>query len=273
MLDPGAHVLEIGSLRFEVAPRHGARISSLRCHGRELLWLRGASNFADATGSTFWPSPQRWPWPPPAELDREPYELRRSPSGALVLASRPHVATQLQVTKTFTALPAREAIEVAYAMTNVGEEPVSWAPWEITRVPAAGRAFWPTGAERFGADGMPTRSSRGHTWCEPSAARGEAKLFADGSGGYLAYVEGGYLLVKSFADITPSQAAPGEAEIELYVNPDHSYVELEQQGAYTSITPGESVTWRVTWFARQLPGSIATLVDADLVAFVAETLQ
>lgn len=273
MLAPGTQVLEFGSLRCEVTPQHGARLSSLRCHGRELLWLRGAPNFADATGSTFWPSPQRWPWPPPAELDREPYELRRADGSALVLASRPHVATQLQVTKTFTALPAREALEVAYAMTNIGAEPVSWAPWEITRVPAGGVAFWPTGGEPFGASPMSSRSGQGHTWCEPSSARGEAKLFADGSGGYLAYAEGGYLLVKSFADITPSQTAPGEAEIELYVNPDHSYVELEQQGAYTSITPGESVTWRVTWFARRLPAGVATLGDADLVAFVAETLQ
>jgi hypothetical protein len=266
-------VLEFGSTRFEVTADHGARISSLRYRGHELLWLRGAPSFADATGSTFWPSPQRWTWPPPAELDREPYRPSLVARDTLKLVSRPHAATQLQVEKTFTANPAREAVDVSYAMTNVGAQPVSWAPWEITRVPPAGVAFWPTGGPPFGDAPLLSRCSLGHTWCEPSSTRGEGKLFADGGGGYLAYVEGGYLLVKSFADITPSQAAPGEAEIEVYINPDHSYVEVEQQGAYTRIDPGATVSWRVTWFARQLPGGVAALGDADLVAFVAETLQ
>jgi hypothetical protein len=266
-------VLEVGSTRFEVDPDHGARICSLTCRGRELLWRCGAANFADATGSTFWPSPQRWPWPPPAELDNEPYRLSRNVGGAVTFTSRPHLATQLELSKTFSVNAAREAVEVCYAMTNVGAQPVAWAPWEITRVPAAGVAFWPTGGAPFGDAPLPSRCAHGHTWCAPRSATGEGKLFADGSGGYLAYAEGGYLLVKSFADITPSQAAPGEAEIELYINPDHRYVEVEQQGAYGPIEPGASRAWCVTWFARQLPGGVGALGDADLVAFVAETLQ
>src|SRR4051812_38053001 len=62
----GKLVLEFGSTYFEVAADHGARITSLKHAGVELLTQTGASNYADAIGSTFWPSPQTWPWPPPA---------------------------------------------------------------------------------------------------------------------------------------------------------------------------------------------------------------
>jgi len=56
----GKLVLEFGATVFEVDPSHGARITSLRQAGQELLTLTGAANFADAFGSTFWPSPQTW---------------------------------------------------------------------------------------------------------------------------------------------------------------------------------------------------------------------
>jgi hypothetical protein len=271
----GKLVLELGTTRFEVTPAHGARISSLRCEGQELLVQNGSSNFEDAVGSTFWPSPQTWPWPPPAEIDHEPYAATIDARGAITLVGQPHEGTGLRVTKTFSANLAREAIELTYAMTNTTEQAVSWAPWEITRMPATGLAFWPTGGTPFGGEPMPTETAHGQTWCAPGQTDGEGKVFADGGGGgYLAYAVGGYILIKHFADTSPSQAAPGEAEIELYVNADHSYVEVENQGAYASIAPGATVTWRVTWYARKLPpGSSAAAPHADLVAFVSKTLQ
>jgi hypothetical protein len=270
----GKLVLELGSTRFEVTPEHGARISSLRCDGQELLHLTGGANFADALGSTFWPSPQSWPWPPPAEIDSEPYAASIEPRGVITLVGQPHDGTQLQVTKTFSADLAREALLLEYAMTNVGQEPARWAPWEITRMPATGLAFWPTGGAPFGEEALATESAYGHTWCDPTKTEGEGKVYADGSGGYLAYALGGYILVKRFADIAVSEAAPGEAEIEVYVNADHDYVEVENQGAYASIAPGATLRWQVTWYARKLPpGMSATAPDADLVAFVTKTLQ
>jgi hypothetical protein len=121
---------------------------------------------------------------------------------------------------------------------------------------------------------MPTETAHGQTWCAPAKTTGEGKVFADGSGGYLAYAVGEYILIKRFMDTPASQAAPAEAEIELYVNADHSYVEVENQGAYASIEPGATRTWRVTWYARRLPpGVSASAPHADLVAFVAKTLQ
>jgi hypothetical protein len=270
----GKLVLELGSTYFEVSPGHGGRITSLRQGEEELLTSTGAENFRDAFGSTFWPSPQVWGWPPPAEIDTEPYDASVDPRGVLTLVGKPHAGTSLRVTKRFSADLSREGVDIEYSMTNVGAEPVSWAPWEITRMPATGLAFWPTGGEPFGDAPLASTSALGHTWCDPTETRGEAKLFADGAGGYLAYVVGDRVLIKRFRDEPPSAAAPNEAEVEIYVNPDHSYVEIEQQGVYTTIAPGATVTWGVSWYARKLPaGVVATAGSADLVAFVAKTLE
>jgi hypothetical protein len=270
----GKLVLELGSTYFEVTPGHGARITSLRHAGVELLALAGAANYADAVGSTFWPSPQSWPWPPPAEIDNHEYAASVDPSGVITAQGSANLDTSLKVAKRFRANLAREAIEIEYGMTNTSAGVVSWAPWEITRMPAMGLAFWPTGGAPSGPQPMVSQAAQGHTWCDPTQTAGEGKLFADGAGGYLAYALGDRLLIKQFQDQPASAMAPGEAEIELYVNPDHSYVEVENQGAYGSIAPGETVRWRVVWYARKLPPGVTPSVgNPDLIAFVAQTLE
>ena len=266
-------VLEFGQTWFEVTPAHGARITSLRHAGQELLMLSGASNFEDAIGSTFWPSPQSWPWPPPAELDTMPYSASVDALG-MTLVSQPHQETGLKIEKRFKADLAREALVLEYSMTNIGSEARQWAPWEITRMPAQGLAFWPTGGAPFGENPMAYQAALGHTWCQPVDTEGEGKLFADGAGDYLAYATGGAVLIKQFEDLPMSAAAPGEAEVEIYVNADHSYVEVENQGAYASIAPSDSLRWMVTWYVRRLPSGVtASVGNADLVAFVTETLK
>jgi hypothetical protein len=270
----GKLVLEFGSTYFEVTPGHGARITSLRHAGVELLWLAGASNYADAFGSTFWPSPQTWPWPPPVEIDNGEYTASIAANGAITLVGASNADTSLQVTKTFSADLERDGLLLEYAMTNTGADAVEWAPWEITRMPATGLAFWPTGGEPWGAQPLASQVAHGHTWCDSSQTEGEGKLFADGAGGYLAYLLGDQLLVKQFQDQPASAAAPNEAEIELYVNPDHSYIEVENQGAFARIAPGQTVRWRVAWYVRLLPvGVVPSLGNPDLIAFVAQTLK
>jgi hypothetical protein len=270
----GKLVLEFGATYFEVQPSRGGRITSLRQGGQELLWLKGAANYEDAAGSTFWPSPQTWAWPPPVEIDSAPYAAVVDTKGSIALTGASNRETSLKVSKRFTADLLEEAIRLEYTMTNDGPGEVEWAPWEITRMPATGLAFWPTGSPPTGDAPLLCQSALGHTWCDPRETQGEAKLFADGAGGYLAYALGDRLLVKQFQDQPASAMAPGEAEIELYVNPDHSYIEVENQGAYARIAPGHSVSWKVTWYVRQLPAGLsASPGSPDLVAFVAKTLK
>ena len=78
------------------------------------------------------------------------------------------------------------------------------------------------------------------------------KLFADGREGWLAHVDGDALLVKTFAVVPRAAQAPGEAQIEIYATPAHTYVEVEVQGAYETIAPGAALV-----VARGLAGAAA----------------
>ena len=265
-------VLEFGSTTFEVNPAQGGRITSLKTNGTELLSDADSSNF----GSTFWPSPQAaWNWPPPPEIDSLAYAATvAAPSITLTGGTDP--LTHLSVTKRFTADVPHEAIDLEYTMTNHGTTEVSWAPWEITRVSPVGVTFWPTGAAPFkGAQALlGSQEIGGVTWVDVSSTAVEAKLMADGNGGWLAHVSGTAALLKKFQDQPATAAAPNEAEVEVYVNPTHSYVEVENQGGYGTIAAGASVTWKMTWYARQVPAGTDTAVGSvDLVAFAIQTLQ
>jgi hypothetical protein len=271
-------VLEFGATYFEVTPADGARITGLRIASTDLLSNKDVDpiNY----GSTFWPSPQNdWNashWPPPAAIDRLAY-ANASAGAVITLSSDVDPETHLRIVKTFSARVPDEAVELAYTITNQGDSAASWAPWEITRVAATGLTFWPTGgAPSKGAQALlPSQDVAGHTWIDGAAlATMEAKLFADGAGGWLAHVSDGLIFIKQFPDITANQVAPGEAEIEVYVDPTHRYMELEPQGPYTSIAAGGSATWTVRWYARQLPPTLIPSVgNQDLVRFVNETLR
>jgi hypothetical protein len=54
-------------------------------------------------------------------------------------------------------------------------------------------------------------------------------------------------LLKQFQNLRPGEAAPGEAEVQVYVNAGKTYIELESQGAYTLLQPGQSLQWAVRW--------------------------
>ena len=72
-----------------------------------------------------------------------------------------------------------------------------------------------------------------------------AKSFADGAEGFLAHVEGDRMLVKVWDEVPRERQAPGEAEVELYVDKTGRFVEIEQQGPYEELAPGASLRWTV----------------------------
>jgi hypothetical protein len=61
--------------------------------------------------------------------------------------------------------------------------------------------------------------------------------------------------VKRFEDITASQPAPGEAEVQVYVNRGKAHIELESQGAYTTLQPKEQLSWTVRWYLLPFDGA------------------
>jgi hypothetical protein len=61
-------------------------------------------------------------------------------------------------------------------------------------------------------------------------------------------------MVKKFDDLNASQPAPEEAERQVYVNMRKTFIELESQGAYTTLKPGEELKWTVTWYVAPFDG-------------------
>lgn len=261
-----------GDTVFAVDAAKGGRIVTFALGGRNIL--TPAKDGQDNNwGSTFWPSPQSdWNWPPPGAIDPGAYSAALEGS-TLVLTGGTSPVLGLAATKTFRVAADTGAVTIVYGLVNRGKQARSVAPWEITRVAASGLTFFPMG------DGSPRKGSQDLlglqrvgdvAWFAYDAnVTNEQKVFADGHEGWIAHVDGNLLLVKSFSDTGPAQAAPGEAEIEIYTDAAHTYIEVENQGAYVSLAPGASLQWTVCWFLRGLDGSVPIHVGgSDLLNLV-----
>jgi hypothetical protein len=262
-----------GETVFAVDAAKGGRIATFSLAGRNIL--TAAKNAEDNNwGSTFWPSPQSdWGWPPPAEIDPLPHQA--SVDGErLVLTSPAAPALGLAVTKEFSVDPVKAFVTVRYGLVNKGSKARKVAPWEITRVAAGGLTFFPVGEgapSKGPQDLLSLQVSGGVAWLDYGTVTGtsDLKVFADGSEGWIAHVAGDLLLVKAFAGIAAAEAAPGEAEIEIYTDAGHTYVEVENQGAYASIDPGAAMVWNVRWFLHRLDASLSVRKGSvDLLGFV-----
>ena len=264
---------QFGDTQFAVDANLGGRIVTFAFSGRNIL--TGPAVDPANFGSTLWPSPQTdWGWPPPAQIDSAPYAASID-AAVLSLSGATAPGLGLAVEKEFSADGKSGVVTVLYTLANRGSQARQVAPWEITRVAAGGLTFFPMG------EGGPRKGPQdllspaivdGVAWFAYNAATitADQKLFADGLEGWIAHVDGDLLLVKSFADTPTSQAAPGEAEIEIYANAGHTYVEVENQGAYVSLAPGAATTWTVRWILRKLdlaatPASVGSAALVDLV--------
>jgi len=267
--------LQVGQVELRVNPEIGGRITSLSLAGQDFLTDSLVNSFN--WGSSFWPSPQSdWHWPPPAEIDNAPYQARVV-HGALIMVSQPDPRTGLVATKTITGHRRNGSFVIEYRLTNTSDSVRQVAPWEVTRVHTGGVAFFPMGEGALRGGLIPLMTEKdGIQWfryeVDKLPKKGDRQIYTDGAEGWFAEVNDGVMLVKQFPDYPKSAAAPKEGEVELYaspVSPGHSYVEVEHQGAYKTLAPGESLDWKMTWFLRRLPaGMTAEVGNAALVDYV-----
>ena len=244
-LENDRYSISNGDVTLTVDAARGAKILSFQCNGKEVL---SQSQRPNAFGSTFWTSPQsEWNWPPVPEYDSRPYNAEQK-NGALVLTGPTSEKFKYHITKEFRADPADGAIVVTYSITNDAAVERKVAPWEISRVDNGGVIFFDAPSETITPQGlMPFTFEHGATWYQCDEARANRKINADGTGWY-AYANNGLLFEKRFNDLGPTCPAPQEAEIQVYVNAGKTYIELEAQGAYTSLKPGESLSWTARWY-------------------------
>ena len=259
----GRHVLAWDDVSFEVDARTGGRVTALRLDGRNLL--TGPEIDAGNFGSTFWTSPQSaWGWPPVPEVDHHEYRASIEES-AIVMRSAPSASLGVEIEKRFAADRARGALLFEYRIHNLGALPIQTAPWQITRVGPGGLTFYPSGEGAFPPSNLGVQDALGATWYDYDKASitEHQKHFADGREGWLAHVDRDALLVKTFPAVPRAAHAPGEAQIEIYASPAHTYVEVEAQGAYETVEPGGALTWQVVWLARRLPEILPISVGSE----------
>ena len=247
--------IKAGDVTMTVSAKEGGKIMSYKYGDQEMLsQLRMQNQY----GSTFWTSPQKeWNWPPVTEFDRGAYtdETPAADAGkALVLTSQVARKLPFQIQKRYTPDPKGKFIKVAYTIVNKGDAERKVAPWEISRVVADESAliFFDAPVEGITPAGLiPFKAESGASWYSFEQAPQNRKINSDGKG-WLAYAAGNLLMIKKFADLTPTQPAPDEAEIQVYVNQGKTYIELESQGEYKNLQPGESLTWEVVWYLVEL---------------------
>jgi len=248
-LGDSRYSLTLGPTSITIDAGAGAKVLSFTSDGREVISQLQRFN---AFGSTFWTSPQKeWNWPPVAEFDRLPYEVEDHGT-SLTMTSRTSERLGYRIRKHFAADATDGAIVVTYSIINESADVRQVAPWEITRVPADGLIFFDADASAISPAGtLDFKNQYGAAWYAVDEAPANRKVNADAKG-WLAYAANGLLLVKKFADLEPSEPAPDEAEVQVYVNQGRSFIELESQGAYATLQPGASLSYAVRWYLLPL---------------------
>jgi hypothetical protein len=266
--------LQAAGVGLEIDADVGGRVVELSLEGRNVL-LPSTTHAANY-GSTLWTSPQsEWGWPPPPEIDREPYRARVE-GDWVVLEGYPSPAIGIAVTKSFR-MGVDGTATIRYVLVNHKTVPVHVAPWEVTRVEHRGVSFFPLGDRTYDVPGftpVPFSRERGLAWVDHGVpSPGDRKLFADARKGWLAHAADGVVFVKRFEHAPGGMRAPGEAEIEIYVNADPPYVELEQQGPFSQILPGGALLWSVEWRLFQLDAPTRTFPGDDALVALAESFD
>ena len=272
-LDDEKYAVSVQDLSMTVDAAHGGKILSFKLGEQEVIAQNPAAAPQPAPaegqpprrrwfnpnsyGSTFWTSPQKeWNWPPVPEYDSLPYtaEVKDGPvqvAGVTIPAL--FLTGQVskygyRVCKVFTVDPSDLAFIVTYSIVNESGETRKVAPWQITRVPNGGfLEFDATPEGVTPADLMKVAFDDGMATLEVDVAGENRKINVDGKG-WLNFRDNGLVLTQRFPDIAQEEAAPGEAEIQVYIDARKSFVEIEAQGPYTELQPGGKLDWTVRWY-------------------------
>jgi len=244
--------LKVGDVTMTINPEKGAKIMSLKYQDQEVI---NQSRWPESFGSTFWTSPQKeWNWPPVPEIDKGVYQVEEK-DGHLIMTGEVSEKLKYRIRKDFSTDAKDGAIVIIYSIINESGEERKVAPWEITRVPNdGGLIFFDAPLEGITPAGLMTFEAKdGAVWYRTDEAPQNRKVNADGKG-WLAFANKGLLLIKKFDDLKADQPAPDEAEVQVYVNRGKTYIELESQGAYTTLQPGQEAKYTVRWYLKPFDG-------------------
>lgn len=270
--------ININNIFVTIDAKVGARIISLEIGGRDLLSSKKVN--PHFYGSTLWLAPEG-KWKGQGVLDNGNYKPVYFHGTDLTLESKRDTLRGFLFSKQFHGDITDTSIMINYIITNISKDTQEVAPWEVTRVPTGGLAFTPKANQ---ADiPKPNQSypllkiidSLGIIWYPyDSSEQSPQKMFMNGDEGWIAYFNNDMLFIKKFPVIKPDQAAPGEKNVEMYVNKEKTYIELENQGVYERLLPHNSLTYKVKWYARKISDVIKIEPgDIDILEYVRSIIK
>jgi hypothetical protein len=296
MVSSSDYQLKVCNLTLDVNPLVGARVTKLTLTPSgsstptDILrpYTCSAYNGNDAcnsSGITFWTSPQSaWPnasWPPVAAIDGNNYAVTDggATSGHLVLTGTENSTQGVAVTKDFSADGATGWITATYTMK--ASKAAQVAPWQIARVPRGGLVFFPstTTAIKSPSSSCTWTMTQGssYDWINDQnqtsvSCSDGSKYVADGAAvpgqtyTLLGYALNGNLLLFKFPNVAQGSFAPNEADIEVY--PGSGYIELEAQGAYTSLAANGTSAWTIQWRVVPIDSGVTVAANSSsLITF------
>jgi hypothetical protein len=264
-----------GDVVFEIDAAVGARVGTLSLAGTNLIMT--AATDPTTWGSVFWTSPRAdWTpvtWPPPAAIDNAPYTTGGISGNRVVLTGPTDTSIGVGMTKDYAA-DTSGWMKITYTINSTRARRA--APWEVTRVPRGGIVFFPVPSASAVVRGPLTITTANNVvWFDDAPMTATSpngdKLYADGSGGWTAYVKDRNLFLKKFTD-QPASAQPAmEGEIDVY--PGAGFLEFEVQGPYTQIPAGGTLPWSIEWRVVKVPTSVSVAVGSTaLVDFARQQL-
>jgi len=302
-----ALVLNNDLITLAVVPDIGARVMQYDLGENHSIFVNEAelgklytpssnSTWHNYGGYKTWPAPQeRWNWPPPPNLDFGIYEsqIQGSADSASVFSSGPKErwkTPDLRFERRLTIYRNTSRVKVEQTLINEGTRIQTWSVWDVTQqiVNHPGERdydnFWvyfPINPDsRYGSSGVRTSASS-------DAWRGEVapgvygvrfrpegkKIFADSHRGWVGYVDerDGVAYFKVFAVHTDLSYPDEGARVEVWINNNPLYLEVEVLGPMTELAPGGGrTTFTEEWYAARCHGPI---LDANRVGAVTRRLK
>ncbi len=302
MVSSSDYQIKVCNVTLDVNPQIGARIFSLTLGSTNIIspftcttYDANSTNCNNSAGSTFWTSPQSgWDgtvggsnvWPPLAAIDGNPYTPSTS-GNVLTLTGSADPTLGASVTKAISADSATGWITLTFTINTQGKA-LSAAPWQITRVGRGGIVLFPLMSliSNTTSPQWVLLPSGGYEWIDDTnqtsvVSTSGAKIIADGgvtgqSYTWLAYAEpppsgqtNWNLFLIKYPDVAQSAFAPGESDTEVY--PGSGYIELEAQGAYSTIAANSSSSpWTVQWRVAPIPNSVTVAAGSTTLASFAQ---
>jgi hypothetical protein len=239
----GSYVFSGGGIELAVAPRHAGAALRFSLDGKNVL------------------APPSFGVPEPLSAELEGSTLVLQSAGG-------------ELIKRYRLDTARRAVEVTYTVVNTSADVARPAVSDLHRVASGtGLTFFPGEQRLLPGSTLKLNVWQPVTWFAHEQSR-EPKLveaFVPAADSWVATVNDGLLLIKTFGDVTKATVVVKSAyDSDTKQRP---WVELGERTAF-ELPPGASATWSIRWFLRKLPDAIVPKPgNPELLGFVKGVIQ